>query len=126
MIERISSGGPWEAVIGYSRAVRAGDWVVVSGTTATVDGAVQHPGDAAAQARIAFEIALRAVAAAGGTVSQVVRTRMYLADAIDGDAVGAVHAEFFGDIRPAATMVAVAGFLDPAMRVEVEVEAFLG
>ena len=121
---RISSGGPWEDVVGYSRAVVAGPWVLVAGSTATVDGVVGHPGDAHGQALAAFGVAIAAVREAGLDVADVVRTRMYLRDIDDQDAVGRAHAEIFGEVRPAATMVAVAGFVDPAMLVEVEVDAY--
>lgn len=110
--------------MGYSRAVVAGPWVLVAGSTATVDGVVIHPGDAYGQARAAFAVALTAVREAGLDVADVVRTRMYLRDIDDQEAVGRAHVEVFGAVRPAATMVAVAGFVDPAMLVEVEVDAY--
>jgi enamine deaminase RidA (YjgF/YER057c/UK114 family) len=132
--ERISSAGHWEDAFGYSRAVAAGPWVLVSGCTSAApsgapggDGPVQvrHPGDAAWQARVALRTALDAVEKAGLTRQDVVRTRMYLADiARDSAAVGKVHAEFFADVRPVATMVQVAALLDPRMLVEIEVEAY--
>lgn len=121
----ISSGGPWEDVVGYSRAVVAGPFVLVSGSTATIDGQVRHPGDAYAQALEAFGVARRALEEAGCGLADVVRTRMYLRHAHDSDAVGRAHAELFAGIRPAATMLVVAGFVDPAMLVEVEVDAYL-
>jgi enamine deaminase RidA (YjgF/YER057c/UK114 family) len=124
MIRRISSGGPWEDVVGYSRAVVAGPWVLVAGCTATVDGEVRHEGDAYAQARTALEIAVDALGEAGVSVADVVRTRMYVADIADGAAVGRAHAEFFKDVRPAATMVEVSAFIDPRMLVEIEVDAY--
>ncbi len=123
-IRRFGSGGPWEDVVGYSRVVAAGPWLLTAGCTSTVDGEVRHPGDAAAQAREAFTIALTALAAAGATVHDVVRTRMYISDRADADAVGAVHREFFDPVRPAATMIVVTGFLHPDHLVEVEVEAY--
>ncbi len=123
-IRRISSGGPWEAAIGYSRAVVAGPFVLVSGSTATVDGEVRHPGDAYAQAIEAFGVAARALHAAGLDLADVVRTRMYLKHAADADAVGRAHHELFTDVRPAATMLVVAGFIDHQMLVEVEVDAY--
>jgi enamine deaminase RidA (YjgF/YER057c/UK114 family) len=129
--ERIGSDGHWEETFGYSRAVQAGPWVLVSGCTSAAPsgpaGAVQvrHPGDAAWQVRVALRTALDAVEQAGLTRQDVVRTRMYLADiARDGAAVGRVHAEFFADVRPAATMVQVAALLDPRMLVEIEVDAY--
>jgi enamine deaminase RidA (YjgF/YER057c/UK114 family) len=124
-ITRISSGGPYEAVIGYSRAVVAGPFVLVSGCTATVDGVVMHEGDAYSQAVTALGIALDAVAKAGGSAADVVRTRMYVADIADSDAVGRAHAFYFADVRPAATMVQVSAFIDPRMLVEIEVEAYV-
>ena len=126
MIDRFPSGGPWEQTYGYSRAVRAGDRIVTAGCTATVDGAVVHPGDAYAQTGVAFGVALTALRDAGGDLGQVVRTRMYVTDRAHADAVGRAHGDIFGAVRPAATMVIVAGLLDPAMLVEVELEAFLG
>jgi enamine deaminase RidA (YjgF/YER057c/UK114 family) len=124
MIRRISSGGPWEDVVGYSRAVVAGPWVLVAGCTATVDGEVRHAGDAYAQARTALEIAVAALASAGASAADVVRTRMYVKDISDSEAVGRAHAEFFGDVRPAATMVEVSGFIDSRILVEIEVDAY--
>ena len=124
---RISSGGPWEAVVGYSRAVVVGDRVLVSGTTdAGPDGRSMHPHDAGAQARASFSIAARALAEAGLTLHDVVRTRMYLVDRADVGAVTAVHGELFGRARPAATLVLVSGLIDPTLLVEVEVEAVAG
>jgi enamine deaminase RidA (YjgF/YER057c/UK114 family) len=124
MIRRISSGGPWEDVVGYSRAVVAGPWVLVAGCTATVDGAVRHEGDAYGQARTALEIAMDALADAGVSAAEVVRTRMYVKVIADGEAVGRAHAEFFKDVRPAATMVEVSAFIEPRMLVEIEVDAY--
>jgi enamine deaminase RidA (YjgF/YER057c/UK114 family) len=124
---RIGSGGPWEASTGYSRAIAVGDSCWVAGTTdAGPDGRSAHPGDAGAQARAAFEIVGRALAEAGFALTDVVRTRMFLTDLADSGAVGAIHGEIFGDIRPAATMVAVAGLIDPSLLVEIEVDARRG
>jgi enamine deaminase RidA (YjgF/YER057c/UK114 family) len=124
-VERFSSGGPWEDTFGYSRAVRTGPWVLVSGCTSTVDGQVRHENDASWQARVALRTALDALEKAGASRQDVVRTRMYVVDiARDGTAVGRVHGEFFADVRPAATMVQVAGLLDPRMLVEIEIEAY--
>jgi enamine deaminase RidA (YjgF/YER057c/UK114 family) len=117
-----ASGSPYEAPIGYSRAVRVGDLVVVSGTAPVwPDGEVDP--DPAAQARRCFEIALGALAELGGRPEDVVRTRQYVVSADDAEAVGAVHGEVFGAIRPASTMVVVAGLLDPRWRYEVELDA---
>jgi enamine deaminase RidA (YjgF/YER057c/UK114 family) len=123
---RLGSGAPWEAVVGYSRVVVAGDSAWVSGTTATVDGAVVHPGDAAAQTRVALTTVARALADAGFDLSDVVRTRMYVTDISRWEEVGRVHGEFFGDVRPATSMVGVAALIDPAMLVEVEADAVRG
>jgi enamine deaminase RidA (YjgF/YER057c/UK114 family) len=126
MIERFSSGGPYEATIGYSRAVAAGGWVISAGCTSSVGGAVTHVGDAGAQATQAFEIALDAIAKAGATVDQVVRTRIYVVNPADTDAIGAAHGQIFSGVRPAATLVLVSGLIHPDMLVEVEVEAYVG
>jgi enamine deaminase RidA (YjgF/YER057c/UK114 family) len=122
-VERLGSGGPWEDVVGYARVVRVGDMAWTAGCTSTVDGEVQHPDDAFAQAVVAFESALFALARVGFDVGDVVQTRMYVSRAEDTDAVGRAHAQLFGDVRPAATMLVVAGFVDPRMLVEVEVVA---
>jgi enamine deaminase RidA (YjgF/YER057c/UK114 family) len=124
VIRRISSGGPWEDLVGYSRAVVAGPWVLLAGCTATVGGEVRHEGDAYAQARTALTIAVDALSEAGASVADVVRTRMYVADIADGAAVGRAHAELFKDVRPAATMVEVSAFIDPRILVEIEVDAY--
>jgi enamine deaminase RidA (YjgF/YER057c/UK114 family) len=117
------SGGAWEDAFGYSRAIRTGDRVFVSGCTSAVNGAVQHPGDAGAQMRVALERVDEAVTALGGTLGDVLLTRIYVVNRADCDAVGRVHGERFSEVRPAATMVLVAGLLDEEMLVEVEVEA---
>lgn len=121
----ISSGGPWEAVIGYSRATVAGDYVHVSGSTATVDGVLQHEGDAYGQTKVALETVIAAaLAQVGYTLQDVVRSRVYLSNAEDMDAVGKAHGEIFGEIRPAATMLAGIKFINPKMLVEIEVDAW--
>lgn len=121
---RIASGGPWESRGGYSRAVVVGDTCWVAGTTdAGPDGRSQHPGDVAAQAREIFAIIERALAEGGFTLSDVVRTRMFVTDIASSTALLAVHGELFGEIRPAASMVAVAGLVDPSLLVEIEVDA---
>jgi enamine deaminase RidA (YjgF/YER057c/UK114 family) len=122
--QHISSGSPFEATIGFSRALRIGRRVWVSGTGPVFpDG--QCPEDAVAQARRCFEIIRGALAEAGATWHDVVRTRMFLTDVADAEAVGAVHGELFADVRPAATMVIVAGLVVPAWKVEIEAEAVL-
>ncbi|MEA2518494.1 MAG: hypothetical protein QOF49_574 [Chloroflexota bacterium] len=124
---RISSGGPWEEATGYSRAVVVGDTCYVAGTTdAGPDGHSLHPGDAGAQARASWAIIGRALEEGGFTIEDTVRTRMYVVRIEDGPAVGAVHGEIFGAIRPASTLVQVAGLVDPSLLVEVELEARRG
>jgi len=123
--QRISSGTEWERQVGYSRAVRVGDRVEVSGTTGTVDGEVVDPDDPGAQARQAFANVETALAEAGADLADVVRTRLYVADAADWEPVGAAHEAFFGDVRPASTLVEVAGFVDDDMLVEVEAVALM-
>lgn len=123
-VKRMSSGGIWEQRYGYSRVVVAGPWVITSGSTSTVNGAVAHVGDPYAQAREAFRIALDAVVEAGAGVADVVRTRMYVTAPEYAEAVGKAHGELFGVVRPAATLVVVARLLHPDHLVEVEVEAY--
>ena len=120
----ISSGSPFEPLVGFSRAVRVEDRVLVSGTAPIwPDGEVDP--DPAAQARRCLEIMLDALAEAGGEPGHVVRTRMYITDPADSEAIGAAHGEIFGEIRPASTMVVVAGLLDERWKVEMELEAVL-
>lgn len=123
---RLSTGGLYEVAYGFSRALRTGDRILVSGCTSLVDGQVQHPGDAAAQMRVALDTAVAAIVALGGVAGDVVRTRMYVVHRADCDPVGLVHAERFGHARPAASMVLVAGLVDQEMLVEVELEARVG
>lgn len=122
--QRVSSGSPWELVVGYSRAVRVDGRVVVAGTAPQwPDGhTVDDPG---AQARRCFEIIGAALDEAGASFDDVVRSRIYLVDAADFTAVSEVHGEVFRDIRPANTTVVVAALLDPAWKVEIEVEAIV-
>jgi enamine deaminase RidA (YjgF/YER057c/UK114 family) len=121
---RISSGAPWEDLVGYSRAIRVGRRVYVAGTTAVgPDGLVVGPGDPAAQTRQAFAIVEKALRAAGARLSDVVRTRLYVTDISRWEEYGRVHGELFRTTRPVATMVEVRRLLDPAMMIEVEVEA---
>jgi enamine deaminase RidA (YjgF/YER057c/UK114 family) len=116
------SGSPFEETIGFSRGVRAGATIVVSGTAPVwADGQVDP--DPAVQARRCWEIALAALTELGGRVDDVVRTRQYVVRADVADAVGTVHGEVFGAVRPASTMVVVAGLLDPRWLVEVELDA---
>lgn len=121
----ISSGGPWESVIGYSRATVAGDYVHVSGSTATVDGVLQHEGDAYGQTLVTLQTVIAsALAQVGYSLADVVRSRIYLSNAEDMDAVGKAHGEIFGEIRPAATMLAGIKFINAKMLVEIEVDAW--
>ena len=120
---RVTSGGPWEARDGYSRAIVAGDTCFVAGTTdAGPDGSTRHPG-AGDQADAIFAVIAAALDAAGFTLPDVVRTRMYVVHAADIPAVAEAHGRWLGDVRPAATLVLVAGLIDPTLRVEIEVDA---
>ena len=124
--ERFPSGAPWEEFVGYSRAVRAGDYLYVSGTTAmSPDGLVGH-GDAYAQAMQALHNIEAVLAAAGATMDEVVRTRMYVTDIANWKAVGCAHGEWFAAVKPAATMVEVSALIDPDMLVEIEADVWLG
>ena len=121
---RVSSASPYEPSVGFSRAVRVGDRVLVSGTGPVLPGG-GCPEGAGPQARRCFEIVAAALAEVGASLADVVRTRMFLTSASDAEAVGAVHAEVLAAVHPAATMVVVAALLDPAWKVEVEAEAVL-
>ena len=126
MTERrlVSSGGPYEARYGYSRAIAVGDGCWVAGTTdAGPDGRSTHPDDPAGQARAAFDVALSALDEAGFGPGDVVRTRMFVVREGDAPVVAAIHGERFGSVRPASTLVRVAGLIDPSLLVEVELEA---
>ena len=123
---RLGSGGPWEDVVGYSRVVAVGDAAWVSGCTATVDGAVAHPGDMAAQARVAFAGLVAALESAGFSAGDVVRTRMYVTDTGRWEEVGRAHGEVFADVRPATAMIGVTSLLHPDMLVEIEADAVRG
>jgi len=124
---RISSGSPYEAVAGYSRAIAVGDGCWVAGTTdAGPDGRSTHPGDVAAQARAVFAIIEAALGQAGFALADVVRTRMFVTDISAWEAVAGVHGEVFGAVRPAATLVEIRALIDPSLLVEIEAEARRG
>ena len=124
--KNISSGAPWESIVGYSRAVRIGNHVWVAGTTATADdGSVVGVGDAATQTRFVLQKIDRALKEAGSSLRDVVRTRSFVTDISQWEAIGRVHGEYFGDIRPAATMVEVSKLIDPDHLVEIEVDAYV-
>lgn len=121
---RASSGSPWEEEVGFSRALRVGERVFVAGTAPVwPDGSCQPGADA--QARRCFEIIAAALEEVGAEMRHVVRTRMFITEATDAGAVGAVHSSYFSKSRPSATMVVVAGLLDPRWRVEIEAEALI-
>jgi len=123
--QRVSSGSPFEPTIGFSRAVRVGDRVLVAGTAPIWPDGSCDP-DPEAQTARCLEIILDALREAGASAEDVVRTRMFLVDPADGDAVGRAHGKVFGEIRPAATMVAVSALLRPEWKVEIEAEAVIG
>ncbi|NUR59467.1 MAG: RidA family protein [Catenulispora sp.] len=123
-VQRIGSGGPWEAKYGYSRVVTAGPHAWVSGCTATVDGVVQGNGDPYTQMKVSLDTARKALAEAGFEMRDVVRTRWYVVHSRDIDDVGRAHGEVFGEHRPAATALVVSGLIDPGMLVEVELDAY--
>jgi enamine deaminase RidA (YjgF/YER057c/UK114 family) len=119
----ISSGSKWEPTVGYSRAVRVGDRIIVSGTVGADTGGKAVPGGAYAQAKRALEIIVGALGEAGASARDVVRTRMYVTDISQWQEVGRAHAETFGEVRPATSMIEVSALIDPEMVVEIEAEA---
>lgn len=123
MRENISDGAPWEALVGYSRAVKIGGVLEISGTTPVVDGRIVNTGDAAGQTRVILEKIGHALKLAGMGLSDVVRTRIYVTDISCWQQIGEVHLEFFGDIRPATTMVEVRKLIDDDLLVEIEASA---
>ena len=124
---RIASGGPWEAMAGYSRAIVVGDSCWVAGTTdAGPDGTSRNPGDAAAQTRAVLGIIETALADAGFALTDVVRTRMFVTDITHWEEILAVHGAVFGEIRPASTLVEVRALIEPSVLIEIEAEARRG
>lgn len=124
--KRVSSGAPWEEAVRYSRALRVGPHVHVAGTTSATPDGIVGEGDAYAQAVQCFRTIERALAEVGASMRDVVRTRIYVVDVADWQAVGRAPAEFLADARPAATLVEVSRLIDPALRVEIEVDAYVG
>lgn len=123
--KRVASGSPYEPVIGFSRAVVAGNHVAVSGTAPVMPDGGDPPADVYGQAKRCLEIIGAALGEAGASLEDVVRTRTYLVEAADWEEVGRAHGEVFSDVRPASTMVVVKGLLDPRWRVEMEADAIL-
>ena len=126
MRKNISSGAPWESTIGYSRAVRVGNHIWVAGTTATNEhGEIVGKGNAAEQTRYVLQKIERALEEAGASLQNVVRTRLFVTNIGDWELIGRVHGEFFGEVRPAATMVEVSKLIDAEHLVEIEVDAYI-
>ena len=124
MSRKISSGAPWEPIVGYSRAVAAGDHIWVTGCTSLVDGEVVHEGDMAAQTTQAIRNVEAALVELDATLADVVRTRIYVTDISRWEQAGRAHGASFGDVMPATSMVQVVALIDPRMLVEVEAVAY--
>lgn len=122
---RVSTGSPWEPVVGYSRAIRIGNVVEVAGTTSVKDGKIVGKGNAYEQTKYILEIIERALNQVGSRMSDVVRTRMFVTDIGKWEEIGKAHGEYFKDIRPVATMVEVKSLIDPELLVEIEVQAIV-
>jgi len=124
--QNITTGTQWEEIVGYSRAVRVGNWVSVSGTTAVDENsAVVGLGDASVQTRFIIQKIEKALIACGASLANVIRTRMFVTDISQWEAVGRVHGEFFSQIKPASTMVEVKALISPELLVEIEVDAII-
>lgn len=121
----ISSGVKWEDIVGYSRAVIAGDRILISGTTSVVNGEVEGKGDIYLQTKIIFQKIEKVLKEAGSSIENVIRTRIYVTDIARWEEVGKAHGEFFKDIRPASSMIEISALVDPEMLVEIEAEAMI-
>ena len=125
MRQSFSSGAPWEDKVAYRRAVRIGNIIEVSGTTAVRNGEIIGEGDPYLQATTCFEIIKEAIEALGGSLSDVIRTRMYTTDISKWEQIGEAHYQFFQTVNPASTMIEVSGFIDPKLLVEIEATAII-
>ncbi len=123
--KNVSSGASWESIVGYSRAVRVGSVIEVAGTTSAKDGEILHVGDPYLQAKAIIKIAKTALISAGASLSDVVRTRMYVKDISHWEEIGRAHGEYFRDIKPVTTLVEISNFVHPDMLVEIEFTARL-
>jgi enamine deaminase RidA (YjgF/YER057c/UK114 family) len=124
--QNITTGTQWETLVGYSRAVKIGNWVAVSGTTAVDEnGVLVGAGDAVAQTRYILQKIEKALIASGATLTDVIRTRMYVTDISQWEAIGRVHGEFFSEIKPASSMVEVKALISPDLLIEIEVDAII-